>query len=51
MSHTLADLAILAGGKVIGDSSVIIESAKPLNEARLRDITFVDNPKLIETAI
>ena len=51
MSHTLADLAILAGGKVIGDSSVIIKSAKPLNEVSLGDITFVDNPKLIKTAI
>jgi UDP-3-O-[3-hydroxymyristoyl] glucosamine N-acyltransferase len=42
MQATLAELAKLVGGKVIGDGSTTIRGASPLKEAGPGDITLID---------
>jgi UDP-3-O-[3-hydroxymyristoyl] glucosamine N-acyltransferase len=42
---TVEQLAALVGGRVIGDGSVPIGSAKPVSEAGPGDITFVDDER------
>ena len=44
---TLARIAELVGGKVIGDDSVVIRGLSGIKEAQEGDITFVANPKYI----
>ncbi|MBI3463116.1 MAG: UDP-3-O-(3-hydroxymyristoyl)glucosamine N-acyltransferase [Planctomycetes bacterium] len=45
MSKTVAELAQLVGGRVVGDASVTVHAAKPLEEAGPGEITFVENAK------
>jgi UDP-3-O-[3-hydroxymyristoyl] glucosamine N-acyltransferase len=42
MQATLAELAELVGGRLIGDGGVVVWGAKPLGEAGPGDITLVD---------
>lgn len=42
---TIQEIADHVGGKVIGDASVVIESAATLDNARSGQITFLSNPK------
>ncbi len=42
---TLEQLAALVRGKVVGDGSVIIRSARPVAEAGPGDITFIENER------
>jgi len=42
MQATLAELAVLVGGRLIGDGEVVVWGAKPLREAGPGDITLVD---------
>jgi len=45
MQKTLKEIAELVGGKVSGDSKVIITGVAGIKEAREGDITFLANPK------
>ena len=42
MQATLAELAVLVGGRVIGDGDIVVWGAKPLGEAGPGEITLVD---------
>lgn len=42
---TVQELAALVGGKVHGDGSLLIEAARPLNEAGPGDVTFVETDR------
>jgi UDP-3-O-[3-hydroxymyristoyl] glucosamine N-acyltransferase len=44
MSVTLADVAKLVGGEVVGDGSTEITGVAGIKEARSGDLTFVSNP-------
>ncbi|MDP8253785.1 MAG: UDP-3-O-(3-hydroxymyristoyl)glucosamine N-acyltransferase [Candidatus Kaelpia aquatica] len=44
---TLARIAKLIGGEVVGDDSVVIKGLSGIKEAQEGDITFVANPKYI----
>lgn len=45
--HSLADLAELTGTKIAGDgdSSIMVTSASPLEDAQPGSLTFIDNPR------
>jgi UDP-3-O-[3-hydroxymyristoyl] glucosamine N-acyltransferase len=45
VNKTLAELAEHVGGKVVGDSQVIIEKVASIDEAGLGAITFLANPR------
>ncbi|HJX09318.1 MAG TPA: LpxD N-terminal domain-containing protein, partial [Candidatus Binatia bacterium] len=45
MNKTLAELAQHVGGKVIGDSQVIIEKVASIDDAGAGAITFLANPR------
>ena len=47
-SATLAELATLVEGSVIGDATVRVTRVAPIDAARDGDITFVTNPKYIK---
>ena len=42
MQATVSQLAVLVGGRVVGDGDVMVSGAKPLGEAGPGDITLVD---------
>jgi UDP-3-O-[3-hydroxymyristoyl] glucosamine N-acyltransferase len=42
---TVEELAALVRGRLIGDGKVAIQSARPVNEARAGDITFIDDAR------
>ncbi|MDA9557217.1 UDP-3-O-(3-hydroxymyristoyl)glucosamine N-acyltransferase [Vibrio sp.] len=44
-SLTLAEVAQITGGEVIGDSSAVIERLAPMDKGQEGDITFLSNPK------
>ena len=44
---TLAELAALIDGRVVGDENFRVLRVAPINAAREGDITFVANPKYI----
>jgi len=48
MDATLAELAELVGGVLIGDASLRIRTAAPLEEAATGDLTLLDNAKRME---
>src|SRR3954454_3786591 len=45
MSSTVRQLAELVGGRVEGDGDIVIESARPLRDAGVGAITFVDHER------
>lgn len=45
MAVTVQQLADLVHGKVLGDGALIIQSARPLQDAQDGDVTFVENEK------
>ena len=45
MQATVAELAALVAGKLIGDGNVLVRGAAPLAEAGPGDITLVDRPE------
>ena len=45
MNKTLAELAALVNGTVIGDASIVISGIASLTDARSGDITFFTNPR------
>ncbi len=47
-SATLAELANLVDGTVLGDSAVSVSRVAPIDLAQVGDITFVTNPKYIK---
>ncbi|MDP8213026.1 MAG: UDP-3-O-(3-hydroxymyristoyl)glucosamine N-acyltransferase [Candidatus Zapsychrus exili] len=47
MKKTLAELASIVGGKVVGDEKLVITGLNGINEAKEGDITFVSNSKYI----
>ena len=47
MQVTLADLAALLGGEVVGDAQIIIRGVAPLEQARPGDLTFVTSRKYL----
>ena len=50
MKKTLAEIAELIGGKVIGDEKLKISGLKSLDEAREGDLTFLANSKYLAVA-
>jgi len=44
MQATLAELATLVNGELIGDGSLVVQGAAPLGEAGPGDITLIDRP-------
>ena len=51
MNVTLGQLAALVQGKVIGDESVAIHAASPLQDARPGHITFVEDDKHLQQLV
>ncbi len=47
MQKTLADIAALVGGEVVGDGATVITGVCGIKEAQPGDITFVANPKYV----
>ena len=47
MHKTLAEIADIVNGKVVGDKNLVITGLNGLQEARAGDITFLANPKYI----
>lgn len=47
MQATLAELAALVGGRLVGDGTLTVHGAKPLGEAGPGDITLVDGAEKI----
>ncbi len=47
MEKTLAEIAKIIDGEVIGDSSVIIKGVSGIKEAKSGEITFVANPRYL----
>ncbi|MBV9123585.1 MAG: UDP-3-O-(3-hydroxymyristoyl)glucosamine N-acyltransferase [Planctomycetes bacterium] len=45
MSATVRELAALVQGQVLGDEDLVIQAARPLTEAGVGDITFVEDAK------
>jgi UDP-3-O-[3-hydroxymyristoyl] glucosamine N-acyltransferase len=45
MHTTLEDLAVLIGGRLVGDGAVAIVAAQPLERAGTGDITFIEEEK------
>ena len=45
MAITLRQLADLVKGKFQGDGDLVINAARPVGEAQLGDITFIENEK------
>jgi UDP-3-O-[3-hydroxymyristoyl] glucosamine N-acyltransferase len=45
MEKTLAELALMIGGEVSGDASVVIDGVAGIREARSGQLTFLANPK------
>ncbi len=46
-SFTLADLARLVGGELIGDSSIEISGIAPITSARSGEVTFLAHPRYV----
>jgi UDP-3-O-[3-hydroxymyristoyl] glucosamine N-acyltransferase len=42
---TLAELATITGGELIGDGSATVSSVAPMDKAKEGDVTFLSNPK------
>ncbi len=47
MKKTLAELANLVNGEVIGDKDFVIEGVSSIQEAKEKDLTFISEPKYI----
>jgi UDP-3-O-[3-hydroxymyristoyl] glucosamine N-acyltransferase len=47
-TYTLADLAKLVGGRLLGDGGIVIRGVAGIREAQAGEITFVANPKYEE---
>ncbi len=45
MQMTLAEIAAIVDGKVVGDGSILITGVNGIEEAQTGDLTFVANPK------
>jgi UDP-3-O-[3-hydroxymyristoyl] glucosamine N-acyltransferase len=45
VEKTLAELAQVVGGKVIGDGEILIRRVAPIDEAAPGEITFLANPR------
>jgi UDP-3-O-[3-hydroxymyristoyl] glucosamine N-acyltransferase len=45
VATTVRQLAALVRGTVIGDGDLVIQTARPLQDAQLNDITYIDNPR------
>ncbi|MDD5132314.1 MAG: UDP-3-O-(3-hydroxymyristoyl)glucosamine N-acyltransferase [bacterium] len=45
MEKTLAELAALVGGKILGDPQLLIKGVAGIREAKQDEITFLSNPK------
>ncbi|MDD5491294.1 MAG: UDP-3-O-(3-hydroxymyristoyl)glucosamine N-acyltransferase [bacterium] len=48
MEKTLAELATLVGGKILGDPQLMIKGVAGIREAKQDEITFLSNPKYIK---
>ena len=48
MQITLKGIALLLGGKIVGNDDVIIENIRPIEEAGPGDITFIANAKYLK---
>lgn len=48
LATTVETLARLVSGRLIGDGDVAIDSARPVNEAGPRDITFVEDERYLK---
>ncbi|MEN6374952.1 MAG: UDP-3-O-(3-hydroxymyristoyl)glucosamine N-acyltransferase [Smithella sp.] len=48
MKISLKEIALLLGGSVVGDDSIIIENIRPIEEAGRGDITFLANAKYLK---
>lgn len=48
MEKTLAELAALVGGKILGDPQLLIKGVAGIREAKQDEITFLSNPKYIK---
>ncbi|MBI5599423.1 MAG: UDP-3-O-(3-hydroxymyristoyl)glucosamine N-acyltransferase [Deltaproteobacteria bacterium] len=46
--RTLKDIALIVGGRVLGDASIIIRGIAGIEEARRGDITFAANPRYLK---
>lgn len=42
---TLAELAIITGGELFGDESLVVSRVAPMDKAQEGDVTFLSNPK------
>lgn len=51
MKHSLRDLAEKLGGQIVGDASVIATHVSSLKSANRESLIFVDDPKLLATAL
>ncbi|MBF0619071.1 MAG: UDP-3-O-(3-hydroxymyristoyl)glucosamine N-acyltransferase [Candidatus Omnitrophica bacterium] len=47
---TLAEIALLVGGRVVGDTSIVITGISGIKEAKGGDLTFLANPKYLPLA-
>ena len=47
VAATLNELAVMVGGRVVGDGSIAIKAARPVTEAGSGDITFLDDERYL----
>lgn len=47
MRKTLADIAKLVDGELVGDKKLVITGLRGIKEANAGDLTFIDNPKYL----
>jgi len=45
MEKTLAELATLVGGKIMGDPQLLIRGVAGIKDAKKDEITFLSNPR------
>ena len=50
MRQTLADIAQLLGGKIVGNGDLVITGISGIKEASPGDLTFLANPKYLSLA-
>ncbi|MBF0385613.1 MAG: UDP-3-O-(3-hydroxymyristoyl)glucosamine N-acyltransferase [Candidatus Omnitrophica bacterium] len=51
MRKTLAEIANIVGGKVVGDVKVVVTALSGIKEAKEGDLTLLENPKYLDSAL